>query len=221
MPTGTVRLHRVLRAKPEKIYRAFVDAEALARWLPPNGFTCKVEHLDAKVGGSFRMALRNFSTGNAHSFGGHYLELVPDERIRYTDKFDDANLPGEMIDRHPARRGLRGGAEHRAGGFPRRSAEFCYLGWQESLEHLARLVEPEFRLRSPRWGRHRSGCGVFRPDAVQVGRSRRSRRVSFSFRSRWVFHSSVGMSARSKGRTVPSFAVRMTSFCMPCARPIS
>lgn len=97
MPTGTVRLHRVLRARPEKIYRAFLDGEALARWLPPNGFTCKIEQLDARVGGSFRMAFRNFTTGNSHSFGGRYLELTPDERIRYTDQFDDPNLPGEMV----------------------------------------------------------------------------------------------------------------------------
>ena len=97
MPTGTVRLHRVLRARPEKIYRAFLDGEALARWLPPNGFTCKIEQLDARVGGSFRMAFRNFTTGNSHTFGGRYLELTPDERIRYTDQFDDPNLPGEMV----------------------------------------------------------------------------------------------------------------------------
>ena len=145
MPTGTVRLHRVLRAKPEKIYRAFVDAEALARWLPPNGFTCKVEHLDAKVGGSFRMSFRNFSTGNAHSFGGRYLELVTDERIRYTDKFDDANLPGEMITTVTLR-AVACGAELNIvqEGIPEAiPPEFCYLGWQESLEHLARLVEPE------------------------------------------------------------------------------
>ena len=145
MSTGTVRLHRVLRAKPEKIYRAFVDAEALARWLPPNGFTCKVEHLDAKVGGSFRMAFRNFSTGNAHSFGGHYLELVPDERIRYTDKFDDANLPGEMITTVTLR-AVACGAELNIvqEGIPEAiPPEFCYLGWQESLDQLAKLVEPE------------------------------------------------------------------------------
>jgi len=145
MPTGTVRLHRVLRAKPEKIYRAFVDADALARWLPPNGFTCKVEHLDAKVGGSFRMSFRNFGTGNAHSFGGRYLELVPDERIRYTDKFDDANLPGEMITTVTLR-AVACGAELNIvqEGIPEAiPPEFCYLGWQESLEHLARLVEPD------------------------------------------------------------------------------
>ena len=100
MPTGTVKLHRVLRAKPEKVYRAFLDADALARWLPPNGFTCKVDQLHARVGGSFKMAFCNFSTGNGHSFGGIYLELVPGERISYTDKFDDANLPGEMMTQH-------------------------------------------------------------------------------------------------------------------------
>ena len=97
MPTGTVHLHRVLRAKPEKIYRAFLDPESLARWLPPNGFTCTVDHLEGKVGGTFRMAFRNFSTGNGHSFGGRYLELEPNARIRYTDKFDDAALAGEMV----------------------------------------------------------------------------------------------------------------------------
>lgn len=145
MPTGTVRLHRVLRAKPEKIYRAFLDAEALARWLPPNGFTCKVEHLEAKVGGSFRMAFRNFSTGNGHSFGGNYLELEPNARIRYTDKFDDPKLPGEMVTT-VALRAVACGAEVEIvqEGIPEAiPTEFCYLGWQESLEHLARLVEPE------------------------------------------------------------------------------
>ena len=145
MPTGTVRLHRVLRARPEKIYRAFLDAEALARWLPPNGFTCKVEQLDARVGGSFRMAFRNFTTGNSHTFGGRYLELTPDERIRYTDQFDDPNLPGEMVTTVTLR-AVACGAELNVvqEGIPEAiPAEFCYLGWQESLEHLARLVEPE------------------------------------------------------------------------------
>lgn len=145
MPTGTVRLHRVLRAKPEKIYHAFLDAEALARWLPPNGFTCKVDLLDAKVGGSFRMAFRNFSTGNGHSFGGRYLELVPNERIRYTDKFDDANLPGEMMTTVTLA-AVACGTELNIvqEGIPEAiPPELCYLGWQESLEHLARLVEPE------------------------------------------------------------------------------
>ncbi|WP_018992756.1 SRPBCC family protein [Aromatoleum toluclasticum] len=145
MPNGTVRLHRVLRAKPEKVYRAFLDAEALARWLPPNGFTCKVDQLDARVGGSFRMAFRNFSTGNGQSFGGSYLELVPNERIRYTDKFDDAKLPGEMVTT-VSLRAVACGAEVNIvqEGIPEAiPVEFCYLGWQESLEHLARLVEPE------------------------------------------------------------------------------
>lgn len=145
MPTGTVRLHRVLRARPEKIYRAFLDAEALARWLPPNGFTCKVEQLDARVGGGFRMAFRNFTTGNSHSFGGRYLELTPDERIRYTDRFDDPNLPGEMLTTVTLR-AVACGAELNIvqEGIPEAiPTEFCHLGRQESLEHLARLVEPE------------------------------------------------------------------------------
>lgn len=145
MPTGTVRLHRVLRAKPEKVYRAFVDAEALARWLPPNGFTCQVDHLDAQVGGTFRMAFRNFSTGNGHSFGGAYLELVPNERIRYTDKFDDPNLPGEMVTTVTLS-AVACGAEVNIlqEGIPEViPTEFCYLGWQESLDHLGRLVEPD------------------------------------------------------------------------------
>jgi uncharacterized protein YndB with AHSA1/START domain len=145
MPTGTVRLHRVLRAKPEKIYRAFLDAEALARWLPPNGFTCQVAHLDARIGGSFRMTFRNFGTGNGHSFGGRYLELVPNERIRYTDSFDAAELPGEMVTTVTLR-AVACGAELNVvqEGIPEViPPEFCYLGWQESLDHLARLVEPE------------------------------------------------------------------------------
>ncbi|MBS1160540.1 MAG: hypothetical protein H6R15_2959 [Proteobacteria bacterium] len=145
MPTGSVHLHRVLRAKPEKIYRAFLDAEALARWLPPNGFTCKVDHLDGQVGGSFKMAFRNFSTGNGHSFGGRYLELVPNERIGYTDKFDDEKLAGEMVTTVTLR-AVACGTEMKVvqEGIPEQiPVEFCYLGWQESLEHLARLVEPE------------------------------------------------------------------------------
>lgn len=145
MPTGTVRLHRVLRAKPEKVYRAFIDADALARWLPPNGFTCKVDHVDAKVGGTFRMAFRNFGSGKGHSFGGEYLELVPGERVRYTDKFDDPNLPGEMIT-SVTLKAVACGTELNVvqEGIPAAiPTEFCYLGWQESLEHLARLVEPE------------------------------------------------------------------------------
>ena len=145
MPTGTVHLHRVLRAKREKIYRAFLDAEALARWLPPNGFTCKVEHLDAQIGGTFRMAFRNFATGNGHSFGGSYLELVPNERIRYTDKFDDPNLSGEMVTTVTLREVTCGAdVDIVQEGIPEViPTEFCYLGWQESLDHLARLVEPE------------------------------------------------------------------------------
>lgn len=145
MPTGTVKLHRVLRAKPEKVYRAFLDAEALTRWLPPNGFTCKVDHLDAKVGGKFRMAFRNFSTGNGHSFGGTYLELLPNERIRYTDKFDDPKLPGEMVTTVILRVVVCGTElDVVQEGIPEAiPTEFCYLGWQESLDHLARLVEPE------------------------------------------------------------------------------
>ncbi|CAG4882665.1 conserved protein of unknown function [Georgfuchsia toluolica] len=145
MPTNTVRLHRVLRAKPEKIYRAYLDPDAVARWLPPNGFTCKVEHLEAKVGGTFRMAFTNFSTGNGHSFGGTYLELVPSQRIRYTDKFDDAKLPGEMLTTVELR-AVVCGTEMTVvqEGIPEAiPPEFCYLGWQESLDHLARLVEPE------------------------------------------------------------------------------
>jgi uncharacterized protein YndB with AHSA1/START domain len=145
MPTSTVRLHRVLRAKPEKVYRAFLDAEAVARWLPPNGFTSKIDQLDAKVGGTFRMSFRNFSTGNGHSFGGAYLELVPGERIRYTDQFDDKNLPGEMVTT-VLLRAVTCGTELNIvqEGIPEAiPPEFCYLGWQESLDHLARLVEPE------------------------------------------------------------------------------
>jgi uncharacterized protein YndB with AHSA1/START domain len=145
MPANTVRLHRVLRAKPEKVYRAFIDAEALARWLPPNGFTCQVEHLDARVGGTYKMSFRNFGTGKGHSFGGAYLELVPGERIRYTDKFDDANLPGEMHTTISLRQVVCGTELNVVQeGIPEViPVEMCYLGWQESLEHLARLVEPE------------------------------------------------------------------------------
>ena len=145
MSDNTVRLHRVLRAKPEKVYRAFLDAGAIARWLPPNGFICKVDQLDAEIGGKFRMSFRNFSTGNGHSFGGTYLELVPGERIRYTDKFDDANLPGEMtttVDLREVSCGCELSVVQE--GIPAViPTEMCYLGWQESLEHLARLVEPE------------------------------------------------------------------------------
>ena len=145
MPISTVRLHRVLRAKPEKVYRAFLDADAVARWLPPNGFTCKVEQLDGRVGGKFRMSFRNFSTDTAHSFGGIYLELVPGERIRYTDTFDDPHLPGEMVTTITLQ-AVSCGTELNVvqEGIPEViPPELCYLGWQESLDHLARLVEPE------------------------------------------------------------------------------
>ena len=145
MAGNTIRLHRVLRARPEKVYRAFVEPDALARWLPPNGFTCKVDQLDARVGGTFRMSFRNFTTGNAHAFGGKYLELVPNEKLRYTDTFDDPNLPGEMVT-SVALRAVSCGTEMNVvqEGVPDAiPPESCYLGWQESLEHLARLVEPE------------------------------------------------------------------------------
>ena len=145
MPTGTVRLHRVLRARPDAVYRAFLDADAMAKWLPPHGFTCKVHHLDAKVGGTYKMAFTNFSTGHVHAFGGEYRELVPAERLRYTDRFDDPNLPGEMqttVVLKPVSCGtdLSIVQEGIPGAIP---LEMCYLGWQESLGQLAKLVEPE------------------------------------------------------------------------------
>ena len=145
MPTGTIRLHRVLRANPERVYRAFVDADAKAKWLPPYGFTCKVHQLDAKVGGTYRMSFTNFGTGNSHSFGGEYLELVPNERIRHTDKFDDPNLSGEMVTTVNLKRVFCGSElsvvqEGIPGAIP---IEACYLGWQESLTLLAQLVEPD------------------------------------------------------------------------------
>jgi len=142
---NTVRLHRVLATKPDKIYRAFTEADAMAKWLPPNGFTCTVHHLEAKVGGTFRMSFRNFTTGAGHSFGGKYLELVPGERLRYTDKFEDANLPGEM-QVTVALKSVSVGTEVTIvqDGIPDAiPVEACYLGWQESLRNLARLVEPE------------------------------------------------------------------------------
>ena len=145
MPENTVRLHRVLRTRPEKLYRAFLDPEAMAKWLPPYGFTCKVHHLDAKVGGTYKMSFTNFTTGNGHSFGGTYLELVPNERIRYTDKFDDPNLPGQM-ETTIALRQVSCGTELSVvqAGLPDViPVESCYLGWQESLAQLANLVEPE------------------------------------------------------------------------------
>jgi uncharacterized protein YndB with AHSA1/START domain len=142
---NTVRLHRVLATKPEKVYRAFIEADAMAKWLPPNGFACTVHQLDAKVGGTHRMSFRNFTTGKSHSFGGQYLELVPGERLRYTDKFDDANLPGEMQVTVTLRQ-VSVGTELTVvqEGIPDAiPAEACYLGWQESLRNLAKLVEPE------------------------------------------------------------------------------
>jgi len=145
MTTGTIRLHRVLRAKPERVYRAFVEADAMAKWLPPCGFTCKVHHMDTKVGGSYRMSFTNFATGQGHSFGGEYLELEPFARIRYTDRFDDPNLPGEMqttVTLKPVSCGTDVSVVQE--GVPEAiPLEMCYLGWQESLEQLARLVEPE------------------------------------------------------------------------------
>jgi len=145
MPPSTIRLHRVLRATPERVYRAFLDADAMAKWLPPNGFTAKVHHMDAKVGGTFRMSFTNFSTGNSHVFGGEYLELTPHERIRYTDKFDDPNLPGEMRVTVTLKK-VSVGTELNVvqEGVPEViPAEACYLGWQESLVLLAKLVEAE------------------------------------------------------------------------------
>lgn len=145
MPTNTVRLHRVLRAAPERVYRAFLDADAMAKWLPPNGFTGKVHHVDAKVGGTYKMSFTNFSTGQSHSFGGTYLELVPHERIRHTDKFDDPNLPGEMQTTVSLRK-VSVGTELDIvqEGIPEAiPPEACYLGWQESLTLLAQLVEAE------------------------------------------------------------------------------
>jgi uncharacterized protein YndB with AHSA1/START domain len=143
--TNTVRLHRVLAAKPEKVYRAFIDADAMAKWLPPNGFTGKVHHIDAKVGGAYKMSFTNFTTGKSHSFGGEFLELVPHKRIRYTDVFDDPNLPGEIhvtvmlkevsvgTELHIEQKGL-------PSAIP---VEACYLGWQQSLIQLAMLVGPD------------------------------------------------------------------------------
>ena len=145
MSTGSVRLHRVLRSPPERVYRAFLDAEAMAKWLPPYGFTGKVQHLDARVGGTFRMSFSNFNTGQSHSFGGQYLELVPHQRLRYTDKFDDPNLSGEMqvtVDLTKVSCGTDISIVQE--GIPEViPVEMCYLGWQESLAQLATLVEPE------------------------------------------------------------------------------
>ena len=147
MTTHTVRLHRVLKAPPERIYRAFLDADAMTKWLPPNGFTGKVHHLEAKVGGRYRMSFCNFTTGQNHSFGGEYLELVENERIRHTDRFDDPNLPGEMqttVTLRPVFCGTEVNIVQE--GIPAPiPPEACYLGWQESLLLLAQLVEAEIR----------------------------------------------------------------------------
>ena len=142
---NTVRLHRVLATKPEKVYRAFIEADAMAKWLPPNGFACTVHHLDPKVGGAFRMSFRNFTTGASHSFGGEYRELVPGERLRYTDKFDDPNLPGEIQVTVTLRQVICGTELNIVqDGIPDViPVEMCYLGWQDSLRNLASLVEPE------------------------------------------------------------------------------
>ncbi|MCG6869042.1 MAG: SRPBCC family protein [Gammaproteobacteria bacterium] len=142
---NTVRLHRVIAAKPEKLYRAFLDPDAKARWLPPNGFTGKVHEIDPRVGGGYRMSFTNFTTGNSHSFRGEYRELIPNERLRYTDTFDDPNLPGEMLVTVDLK-AVSVGTEVTIiqEGVPDAiPLEACYLGWQQSLEHLARLVEPE------------------------------------------------------------------------------
>ena len=145
--TNTVRLHRVLAARPEKVYRAFLDADAMAKWLPPNGFTGKVHHMEARVGGKHKMSFTNFNTGKSHSFGGEYLELVPNARLRYTDNFDDPNLPGEIrvtVTLKDVSVGTDLSIEQ--SGLPDViPLEACYLGWQESLRNLARLVEPEIK----------------------------------------------------------------------------
>ncbi|MBT9501056.1 MAG: SRPBCC family protein [Burkholderiaceae bacterium] len=145
MPTSTIRIHRVLRAPPERVYRAFLDADALCKWLPPHGFSAKVHHLDATVGGSYRMSFTNFSSGHSHSFGGQYVELVPNERIRHTDRFDDPNLPGEMQVTISLKQVFCGTELNVVQeGIPEIiPAEACYLGWQESLLLLAQLVEAD------------------------------------------------------------------------------
>ena len=145
MAVNSIRLHRVLRATPEKIYKAFLDPDAMAKWLPPNGFTAKVHHMEAKVGATYKMSFTNFTTGKSHSFGGRYVELTPHERIRYTDKFDDPSLPGEMQATITLKK-VSCGTELNVvqEGVPAViPAEACYLGWQESLAQLAKLVEPE------------------------------------------------------------------------------
>src|SRR5476649_1201629 len=144
---GTVRLHRVLTTTPEKIYRAFLEPDAMAKWLPPKGFACTVHHMDAKVGGTFKMTFRNFTTGQGHSFGGEYVELVPNERLRYTDKFDDPNLPGTLTVTITLKKVMVGTEMNVVQeGIPDAiPVEACYLGWQQSLDNLAQLVEPDIR----------------------------------------------------------------------------
>ena len=145
MTSNTVRLHRVIAAKPEKVYRAFLDADAMARWMPPNGFTGKVHHMEAKVGGTFSMSFTNFTTGKGHSFGGEYLELVPNQFLHYTDRFDDPNLPGDIHVTVKLRQ-VSCGTEidiEQAGIPAVIPLEHCYLGWQQSLDNLMRLVEPD------------------------------------------------------------------------------
>jgi uncharacterized protein YndB with AHSA1/START domain len=147
MPTNTVKLHRVLKSTPERVYRAFLDPDAMAKWLPPHGFTGKVHSIEPRVGGTYKMSFKNFTTGESHSFGGKYLELVPNERIRHTDRFDDANLPGEMVTTVTIKQ-VSVGVELNVlqEGIPEAiPAEACYLGWQESLTLLAHLVEPEIK----------------------------------------------------------------------------
>jgi uncharacterized protein YndB with AHSA1/START domain len=142
---NTVRLHRVLATKPEKVYRAFLEADALAKWLPPNGFVCTVHHQDAKVGGTYRMSFRNFTTGDSHSFSGKYVELLPGERLHYTDQFDDPNMPGQLQVTITLKK-VSVGTELNIvqEGLPDiLPVEACYLGWQQSLDNLAKLVEPE------------------------------------------------------------------------------
>ncbi len=144
-PTNTVRLHRVFRAPAERLYRSFLDPDAMVKWIPPHGFTGKIHHMDAKVGGSYRMSFTNFGTGSSHAFGGTYLELTPHERIRYSDKFEDPNMPGEMLVTITFRKVICGTElEILQEGLPAAiPVEFCYLGWQESLALLAHVVEPE------------------------------------------------------------------------------
>ena len=161
MGTNTIRLHRVFRATPERIYRAFLNADAMVKWLPPNGFTGKVHHMDAKVGGTFKMSFTNFTTGKSHSFGGQYLELVPHERLRYTDNFDDPNLPGEIYVTVALKKVSCGTeVDIVQDGVPDViPAEACYLGWQESLILLGKLVEAEIPDSSHGRGPAPSGRG--------------------------------------------------------------